>query len=535
MFSNTERAAMPETIGNGQGALHRWVRARGFELLILFLIVVLAGVLVASNGSLFAGLAVLGIATVVAVTFYRLDWGFLLFVGMVLAFDQFPPRGYDKSIIGVEYFLNLKSLSVFSNVGFAVVTPMELHLALIVLVWILMIAMGKRVMVNSVPLWPAAAALFLWLGFSAAYGISRGGDFLPALWELRALFYLGFMYFFVPQIIQERHQVRAVVWVLIGTMAFKTLQGLVRILRLGFAFGNRTELTNHEDPLFMIALFFLLLGFTLLGGHRGQRRALLWLLLPMFVVFILAQRRATYGAIAVALIAFFILIPAANRATLLKVILPILVVVGLYLGVFWNSTSALGYPAQLVKSSFSSDKENAADRYYSNLYRELEDYNLAQTIKRSPLIGIGFGNKYDQPIPLVFIPFTLRDYIPHNEIFWLLVKTGAIGFFFFWFFLDAFLFHAASVYRGLRDPYLKSLCAIVMLAILGQIVVSFFDLQLTFYRNMVFLGLLMGIVPGLDFLNRPGEDERPVVPLPRQTLGRDDSLQPSSVKALPWG
>jgi hypothetical protein len=34
--------------------------------------------------------------------------------------------------------------------------------------------------------------------------------------------------------------------------------------------------------------------------------------------------------------------------------------------------------------------------------------------------------------------------------------------------------------------------------VLAQIVVSYFDLQLTFYRNMIYLGMLMGVLPTLE-------------------------------------
>jgi hypothetical protein len=40
--------------------------------------------------------------------------------------------------------------------------------------------------------------------------------------------------------------------------------------------------------------------------------------------------------------------------------------------------------------------------------------------------------------------------------------------------------------------------------VLNQIVISYYDLQLTYYRNMVYLGLLMGLVPALESMDRIG-------------------------------
>ncbi len=455
-----------------------------------------------SDGSVFTTVALILGAIIIIITFYRLEWGFFLFIGLVLLFDQFAPRGYDRSIIGVEYFQNLKYFKFFSKMDFAVVNLLELHLFFIFIFWLLRIILKKDEKLQHVPLWFGALIFFSWLIFSAIYGLSRGGDFLPALWELRALFYLGILYFFVPQIIKTRTQLEQLIWVIIASLSFKVLQGIIRFFRLGFNFDGRTQLTSSEDPLFFISLFVLLAGFFLFNSKHKQRIILGWLILPMSIVFILAQRRATYAALAVVFVVFFILISTNYRQKLLKFMSPLFFIMILYLIIFWNSQSGLALPAQLVRSSFASDRENAGERYYSNLYREIENYNLAQTVKKSPVLGIGFGKKYEQPIQLSAIHFPLRDYIPHNEIYWIIVKSGAIGFFLFFAFFNSFIFKAGSLFERLKDPYLKTICSVAILAIIGQIVVSFYDLQLTYSRNMVYLGTLMGLLPTLENLDQ---------------------------------
>ena len=458
-------------------------------------------ILTLTGGSIISALLILVIATVIIITCYRIDWGFFLFVGAVLAFDQFPPRGYDTTIIGVEYFENLKAFNLFSSIDAAVATPMELHLFFLIFVWILLISLGKKVYLQKVDFWFLAFLFFLWLVLAAMYGVGKGGDFLPALWELRALFYLGILYFFVPQIIQSKEQIYQLMWVIIAAISFKVFIGIVRVLGIGFDFGYRTELTNHEDPLFFGSLFIFLFCLILYHVKNKQKSFLLLTMVPTIVVFIFAQRRITYGAFGVANIVLMTLLPWEKKKILLRVILPVLVVFGLYLGIFWDNAGVIGLPAQLVKSAFSSDQKNAGERYYSNLYREFENFNLSQTIKRSPLIGIGFGNKYDQPLSLVDIPFSLRDYIPHNEIFWLIVKMGMVGFLLFWLFFDLLVTHAASLFTKMDDPYLKAMCATIVVAITGQVIVSYYDLQLTYNRNMVYLGVLIGLLPTLKALS----------------------------------
>ena len=467
--------------------------------LILMLFSCLVGILlILPQGGMFYAVALIALVLIFMVSIFRLDWGFFLFFGMVMLFDQYPPRGYDSSIIGTEYFENLKGYDIFSHVDWAVANPLELHLFLIFTLWILLIIMRKKLAYQRVPFWQLAAVFFGWLFISVIYGMATGGDFLPALWELRSLFYVGIMFFFVPQIIQTPDQVRMFIRICMAAILFKALQGTIRVARLGFDFGGRTELTNHEDPLFFVGLFILFFALSMFNVKTKERTILRWSLPIIAVVFILAQRRATYGAFGIAFIVFCLLLTAGQFRRILRYAIPGIILFGIYLAIFWSNESIIGLPAQLVKSSFSSTQESAGDRYYSNLYREFENYDLSQTIKRSPIIGIGFGNKYDQPISLVMIPFPLRDYISHNEIYWLIVKSGAIGFFLFWLFFDTFVMYCAYVYMKMTDPYYKAVCVMAIVAVFGQIIVSYYDLQLTYSRNMVFLGVMMGLLPTLE-------------------------------------
>lgn len=479
--------------------------------------VIIAFLLLNTGGDIFASFAFIGMVVVLVLSFYRLDWGLYIFVATVLAFDQFTPGEFfgSATIIGVEYFQNLKSLPILKNVAFAVVTPMELHLFLLLAIWLLLIMFRKDVFLNRVPVAPAGILFFLWVIFSFANGMRRGGDFLIALWEVRALFYLAIMFLFVPQVIQKKSQVKMLIWVCIPAIAFKALIGIIRFVSVGFTLEGYEVMTNHEDPLFFISLLVLMLGSYFFGGNEKQRKVLLWLTGPLIAGFIVAQRRAAFGALVVSMAAMVILLPRRQQMMFVKAIAPVAVVFCLYLAVFWksDSTSMIAKPAIFIRSAFYTSQKEAAESYSSNLFREMENYDLAYTVRREPVLGIGFGNKYFQPIMLPQIPFPLKDYIPHNAILWLIVKTGAIGMFLFCLFMTSYVFRAASVFSRLNDPYLKTICIISIAGVLGQIVVSYFDLQLTFYRNMIYLGMLMGLLPVLEFADTEKESDEPA-PVP---------------------
>ncbi len=475
-----------------------------------------AGVAVMTDGSIEAAAAVVVALAILVLTFYRADLAFLLFLGMVVLFDQFivVPFG-DPWTDSVRYFDNLKQIPFLPPVSAGVMNPLEVQLALMVFAWFLTLSARKTMQLQPVPLWGFGVLLLGALGFSLVRGLGSGGDFLPALWEVRAPFYFLLLCFFVPQIIQTREQVTAVAWLLFAMVLFKDLQGAMRFAALGFRFNGNACLTNHEDPVFTVDLLMLLIGLGIFGA-RTRLRIVMLLCLPVLLLgFYAGQRRAAYAAFLVCILSLVPLLRQRERTSFLRVLAPALVLFVCYAAVFWNSDSGLGAPVQLLKSGFFQDKADDGSHYTSNLYRMLERYDLAVTARSAPLLGTGFGKKYLQPLPLVPIPFPLRDWIPHDEILWLIVNMGGIGFFIFWLFINGLLLETTTLGRRLKDPFLRAVCFMIAAAIVSQMVVSYFDLQLTYYRNMIVLGTLCGLLPALKSLGErePG-DQMPAVPVP---------------------
>lgn len=248
----------------------------------------------------------------------------------------------------------------------------------------------------------------------------------------------------------------------------------------------------------MLLVFGLMFGLIMFRGHRLQLGIIGLCMIPLIMGFHVAQRRASFAAAGVTIMVILMMLTKQERWKIIKPFIPLVVLFFLYLAVFWNSNSKYGSFAQTIKSGFITDKNHMSrEDYYSNLYRDIEKYNLAQTILRVPLMGVGFGRPFDQPVKLYDIGFDLNAYIPHNMLIGLFTKVGMVGYFCFWVFINAMVFMGAATYPGLRDPYLKAVCLIAVAAIFNQIIVSYFDLQLTFSRNMVLLGTMLGLLSQL--------------------------------------
>ena len=434
---------------------------------------------------------------VLLLSLFKLDYSLYLFVFTVILFEQYAIPGFSAFTHDVSFFNNLKEISYVPFFNAGMISPFEIHILFITLALFVHIAIRKDFALKPISVWVAFLGFFAFFVFSFLNGIRSGGDFMIALWEVRALFYFCLMYLIVPQILDSKRQITLLFWAIIIGVTIKALQGVARFVDMGFTTGGFAVLTNHEDPVFMVTLFVLLIGFLLYQTGQKQKMWLLFSLLVLFIGFYVAQRRATYGSLIVAITALMVILPGLKRVQFLKYFIPVMTVLLVYGVSFWNVVgNPIGRPVQMVKSAFvEPDLETNFADYSSNLYRHNENYNLAQTVVNNTVVGTGFGKRYDQPIPLINIRFTLRDYIPHNQIYWILVKMGAVGFFAFWFFFNCFVAKGTQTFIRLKDPYLKVITLVIVIAVINQMVVSFYDLQLTYYRSMIYLGCLMGLLP----------------------------------------
>lgn len=479
-----------------------------FSLILAYLLALTVSlfaaiIVVKTNGNVAAAMAFVVVIVIVFSTFYKVEWGFYIFFAMVLLFDQFlNPMPFGVPITArAGYFDNLKGNPFLPAFSAGVMNPLEVQIAMILLAWFLTISARRDRKIQGAPFWGFAVLLSVTLLASELYGLHEGGVFLTSLWELRALCYFLVLYFLVPQVIQTKKQIGVVVWIAIFMIAIKALQGDIRLIRMGLKFDGYTVLTNHEDPMFMADLFILLMGFSFFGAKEKQRKVIFWLMPVLLLGFYAGQRRAAYAGYFVALGIFVIMLSPKDKMRFFRAVLPILFVAAAYTGVFWNYHGRIAEPIQLVKSGFSKSAKGAGERFDSNLYREFERYDLAATVKAHPVIGIGFGNPFMTPVFLISLHIPFQLWIPHDQIFWLMVNMGAIGFFIFFLFFDSLVFEASRLGRVTKDPFLKAVVFMIGAMIVNQMVISYFDMQLTFYRDMVFLGTFCGLLPTIKMLN----------------------------------
>ncbi|MFT7463020.1 MAG: hypothetical protein ACI9EF_001362 [Pseudohongiellaceae bacterium] len=106
---------------------------------------------------------------------------------------------------------------------------------------------------------------------------------------------------------------------------------------------------------------------------------------------------------------------------------------------------------------------------------------------------MGFGKKYKIVVPLDAVDFPLWEYIQHNCILWMWCKMGFLGYWTFWIFLGLLIVQLTIDFRHKVHPLYRSVQVMTRVFIITQLIVANYDLQLTFYRNMMYLGGLFGL------------------------------------------
>ncbi|MCP5099988.1 MAG: O-antigen ligase family protein [Chloroflexi bacterium] len=429
----------------------------------------------------------------IAVILYRPRYGIYLTLFFALAGDSVMTYWYPfvKNLSSMESLLFVHSALILS--------PAEIYIGVTLLSWLGRSAMQRKLDFYASPLlWPAL--LFIgFIIFGLGYGISRGGAINIALWESRPIFYLLLLLLLTSNLITTRRHVENLMWAIMLAIFIEGLNGVYMYLVVfNGDLGYVESLTEHSSAIHMNTFFLFLIALWVYKGSSLSRR--LWLLVmvpPVLLTYLAAQRRAAFVALIIALILVAVILFRERRTTFWFIV-PLATLVGiLYVAAFWNNTSALGMGAQAVKSVIAEDQASAQDQR-SNLYRDIENVNSAFTIRQKTLTGVGFGKKFFILVPLPDISFFIWwEYITHNSVIWIWMKTGVGGF------ASMIFLIGLSIMVGMRALWrmpggdLSAVALTAVLYIIMHFVYAYVDMSWD-NQSMIYVGTMMGLLGSLE-------------------------------------
>lgn len=440
-------------------------------------------------------LAILGV--LVPLVWARPVRGVFLLVGAAITVEIFPLGFPDSLTDHVPFFQNLNNYTALS-LSFS---PAEILMVTGLIGWWANAAATPHSLMRPSGRLLGAYVVYVCIVLLAAIrGVLAGGDTNIVLWELRPQVYGFILFVLAASLVRERRHLLWLVGILFVGTSLKAVLGFIRYF---FTFDRDLSrfdsILAHEESYFL-ALFLLALACVLIW-YRQRRLVLPLLVMAPFVVVTLLEnrRRAALIALGFAIIVVAILgirFDGRERIRVAVISSVLALVLTVFIAVNWNKQ--YGIVGQIVRPVHSLFQPDDRD-FSSNLYRTNENANLRLTFDSNKILGVGFGSPMQVVFPLADITqsYPLWQYIPHNTLLWIGMRMGVLGFMAFFGLIGMAILEGVHQAASRSDPLVRAIAVFAIAAIVAQLVVAYGDLQLENYRNMIFLGALIGILDAL--------------------------------------
>ncbi|MGC3996236.1 MAG: O-antigen ligase family protein [Anaeromyxobacter sp.] len=305
---------------------------------------------------------------------------------------------------------------------------------------------------NPVPVATAArdALLLYLLGFLYAEAISVASGHGLAPWKARYLLHVPLLFLLFQAAYRDPRDFRALAMAVVAAAQIKGLIAFyVQIVAVRLTGGKLAYATNHGDSvLFVMALVILAVRVMEQTSRRAMLEAAALAVLPM-VGLMENGRRIAWAMLELALMLIYFVSPwKAWKRTVTRAILIGAPVLLLYVAAGWNSGGGgLFGPVHKIRTMLDGSVDS------STFWREVEAWNVANTMRDRPYIGTGLGGEYVETMMNDDISAGYKEYRewPHNTVLGLLLYAGLPGFTLTWFVYPVTLFLAVRILPARPD------------------------------------------------------------------------------------
>jgi len=353
---------------------------------------------------------------------------------------------------------------------------------------------------NPVPRSPttlALAALLFAVLIGLVVGQAHHGSLRTSLTEIRPYAYLAVGYLIASVYVTSRSVIRAAFWAFVLGSGLKAFQAIHSFLKVRHESPRPDFVVGHEEALFFALFVLLTLALWVFDVRGPLRKTATWLLPVVLLADLVNSRRTAWLILGIALVIFAVItmvaVPARRRL-MSRILVVVALLSAVYFPAYWNHTGALAGPARAVHSAVAP---NARDES-SDQYRVAEDANLKFNIREGGVLGKGFGVPIDYghvKIADIRSIDPLITYIPHNGVFYILMRMGVLGGIAFWSLLGVGIIGACRLVRN-RDREIAVVGALVACALVGYALEGYNDQGFFMYRVAIVIGALLGLAEG---------------------------------------
>lgn len=218
-----------------------------------------------------------------------------------------------------------------------------------------------------------------------------------------------------------------------------------------------SALSHGDSIVFAIGFFLIVLRYL----ERPDRRLILPAI-PMLGLILLGcvenDRRLVWVMIAMSCLVAYLIRPLSGwQRVVTRVLLVLVPLLLVYVAIGWNTSNKLFAPVQTLRSVSDTSHDTSA------LWREIETWNIAVTMREHAFLGMGLGGEYTEVMYNDDISSIYPEYRewPHNTVLALFMMMGLFGFTAHWVMLPAALFLAIRSYRmatGLNERMVAQGC-----------------------------------------------------------------------------
>jgi hypothetical protein len=305
-----------------------------------------------------------------------------------------------------------------------------------------------------------------------AWGIARGGDVRQSLWQFRQLFWLPPMIGLLSYSLRRAEDVRVPAMLLTFAGIAKLGMGAHYLMMVAWPAGEEPDMmTAHADSVIFVTVAMIWLTAWVHAPSRTRLRGAVVVTALMVTALVLNNRRIAFVSLLVCLAVLLLILRGPVKRAIIRAIIMSLPLIFLYLAAGRYKSTGIFKPASLVMSV--ADQKDASSKT-----RDIENYNLIQTLTANKVLGSGWGHEYHELVVAYDISnvFAQYRYIAHNSVLWLFSIGGAVGFTFLWFPLVVGVFLARRSYYFARNEADRTIASVTLSVILAYIIQAWGDM-----------------------------------------------------------